>query len=380
MKINRPLLSIAIPTRNRQKYCIESIKHILSYDYQDFELVVHDHSDTREVEQFVSTLTDHRLIYIYTEEPLSSVQNMSRSIEMTNGEFICMIGDDDTVLSTIFKWAKYMKDNDVDSICPGYRPEYFWPNEETGNTGTLKLVQYNGMKEVENVNPIFRLEKLFEGGILDFPEYGLPRVYHGLVKKVVLDKIYKKIGSYFGGLSPDIYSAVSLSALVKNHIVIKETISILGACPLSTTSKGRANSDDGKFENTPHLWNNEDYVWDSLIPKYYCGEVIWAETAITATKDFGLNEVLKKFNRKLFNNITLSDNRHIKDIVMEAYFINVNLKDSKYNRFVYMFTSYVYQGLSFIQRAYRKIFLKSTHVYKGLDNIMLAAEKVKVDF
>ena len=76
------LLSIAIPTRNRQKYCIEAIKHILSYDNTDFELVIHDHSDDRAIEKFVSTIDDVRLKYIYTDEALSSVQNMSRSIEI----------------------------------------------------------------------------------------------------------------------------------------------------------------------------------------------------------------------------------------------------------------------------------------------------------
>ncbi len=377
MKENRPLLSVAIPTRNRQRYCIEAIKHILSYDNQDFELVVHDHSDNKEVADFVLTISDDRLKYIYTEEPLSSSENMSRSIEMASGEYVCMIGDDDTILPNIFKWAKYMKDNDIESLCPGYRPEYFWPNLETGNTGTLKLVQYKGMKEIEEVNPMLRLEKLFEDGILDFPEYGLPRIYHGLVKKEVLDKVHQKMGTYFAGLSPDIYSAVSLTALVKSHIVIKETISVFGVCPQSTSSKGRLNSDDGKFERTPHLKNNENYQWDSLIPKYYCGEVIWAETAITATKDFGLDNVLKKFNRGLFNNVTLADNRHITDIIMPAYFENIGKEDTKFNRFMYLFTSYVYQGLDFVKRAYRKVFLKETSVYENVEHISLAVEKIK---
>lgn len=372
---NKPLLSIAIPTRNRQVYCIEVIKHILSYSNENFELTVHDHSDDRQIEEFVLTLKDDRLKYVYTEEALSSVQNMSRSIEMTSGEYVCMIGDDDTILPAIFEWAEYMKDNNIDSICPGYRPEYFWPNEDTGNTGTLKLVQYKRMKEIEKVNPILRLEKLFEDGILDFPEYGLPRIYHGLVKKDILDKIYEKVGTYFGGLSPDIYSAVSLTALVKNHIIIKDTISILGACPLSTTSKGRLNSDEGLFENAPHLKNNENYEWDALIPKYYCGEVIWAETAITATKDFGLKKVLEKFNRKLFNNITLADNRHITDIIMEAYFENMNVKNNRLNRFIYLLNSYVYQILDLIKRGYRKVFLKSTRIYKDIESIALAASK-----
>jgi glycosyltransferase involved in cell wall biosynthesis len=371
----KPLLSIAIPTKNRQYYCIEAIKHILSYDNQDFELCIHDHSDDRTIEQFVSTIEDNRLKYIYTTEAIASSENMSRSIEMTHGEYICMIGDDDTILPTIFKWAKYMKKNGVDSICPGYRPEYFWPNEETGNKGTLKIVKYRNTQEIEKVNPMERLEKLFEDGILDFPEYSLPRVYHGLVKKMVLDNIYQKMDTYFAGLSPDIYSAVSLSALVKNHIVIKETISILGACPISTTSKGRLNSDDGKFENTPHLKNNANYQWDALIPKYYCGEIIWAETAITASKDFNLYTVLKKFNRKLFNNIALTDNRHITEIIMKAYFENINKKNNRFNRSVYLTNSYIYQGIDFIKRAYRKIFLKKTFVYKNIEHIEQAVKK-----
>ena len=199
MTQNKPLLSIAIPTRNRQYYCIEAIKHILSYDNQDFELCIHDHSDDRTIEEFVSTIDDKRLKYIYTTETLSSSENMSRSIQMTIGEYICMIGDDDTILPTIFKWAKYMKENDIDSICPGYRPEYYWPNKETGNTGTLKIVQHKYMKDIEKIEPMERLEKLFRNGIIDYQQYNLPRVYHGLIKKEVMDKIYKKMGTYFAG-------------------------------------------------------------------------------------------------------------------------------------------------------------------------------------
>lgn len=111
MAKDKPLLSISIPTKNRQYYCTEAIKHILSYDNQDFELCIHDHSDDRTIEEFVSTIEDKRLRYIYSTEALSSSENMSRSIEMTNGEYVCMIGDDDTVLPTIFKWVKYMKEN-----------------------------------------------------------------------------------------------------------------------------------------------------------------------------------------------------------------------------------------------------------------------------
>ena len=235
--------------------------------------------------------------------------------------------------------------------------------------------KYKNMKDIESVEPMKRLEKLFENGIIQYQQYNLPRVYHGLVKKDVLDKIYNKIGAYFGGLSPDIYSTVALSSLVKNHIVIKDACSIAGACPMSTSSKGRLNSDDGEFERTPHLLNNENYQWDLLIPKYYCGEIIWAETAISATKDFGLNKVLEKFNRNLFNYASLSYNRHITDIVMKAYFENINKKNNIINRGAYLVNSYIYSFQNFIIRALRKVFLKSTEKYTNIKDISIAEKK-----
>lgn len=375
MTNNKPLLSIAIPTRNRQIYCIDVIKHILSYEYKDFELCVHDHSDDRTIEKFVSTVEDDRLKYIYTTQNLSSVENMSRSIEMTQGEFVYMIGDDDTVLPNIFKWAEYMKSNNIESICPAYRPEYFWPNKETGNTGTLKIVRYKNMPSIEEVKPMERLGDLFKNGIIQFPKYHLPRVYHGIVSKELLDEIFYKVGSYFAGLSPDIYSTVALSSLVKKHYVINEACSIAGACPESTTSKGRLNSDDGKFERTPHLKNNEDYQWDYLIPKYYCGEVIWAESAITAARDFQLEPTLSKFNRKLFNNASLSYNRHISNIVIEAYFDNIKKENNSINRNMYILNSYTYQIKDFVKRGFSKLFLKTTSKNLNVKDIE-RAEKI----
>lgn len=377
MNKEKPLLSIAIPTKNRQYYCIEAIKHILSYDDQDFELCIHDHSDDRTIEDFVLTIDDKRLRYIYTTEAISSSENMSRSIQMTNGVYVYMIGDDDTVLPTIFKWAKYMKDNDIESICPGYRPEYFWPNNQTGNTGTLKIVQYKYMKEVEKIQPMERLEKLFKNGIIRYQQYNLPRVYHGLIKKEVIDKIYQKMGTYFAGLSPDIYSTVALSSLVKNHFVIKDACSIAGACPLSTTSHGKVGGYYGKLDMAPHFKNNENYIWNNKIPRYYSSTSILAETAIKAATDFKLNNTLNKFNSFNFNIASLSMNRKISNIIIEEYFINIKKKNNLLNKFKYLCNAYIFKLNDLIKRIYHKVFLKSTNIYKDIPNIKFAFEKIK---
>ena len=49
---NLPLLSIVIPTRNREFYCIQAIKHILSFENKDFELVIQDNSESKKIFDF----------------------------------------------------------------------------------------------------------------------------------------------------------------------------------------------------------------------------------------------------------------------------------------------------------------------------------------
>lgn len=361
------LLSVAIPTKNRQYYCIEVIKHILSYDNQNFELVIQDNSDDRTIEDFVSTIDDKRLKYVYTDEAISSVQNMSRSIEITSGEYVCMIGDDDTILPTIFEYAKFMKDNDIDSISPGFIPEYFWPNTETGNTGALKIIKTRFSSEYQQIEPLKRLEKLFKNGIVNYSSYNLPRVYHGLIKKDVLDKIYNQVGVYFAGLSPDIYSTVALSSLVKKHFLVKGTFTIAGVCPQSTTSQSRLGGHKGELQVAPHLKNNSNYNWDILIPKYYSVETIWAETAITAARDFKLDHIISLFDINKFNLHSFYINKDIKDIV---------IRESKNINFWIICNSYITYLKNLLKRIFNRIMLKQTTKYKNISHISACLEKL----
>ena len=107
--MSQPFLSIVIPTRNRQHYCIAAIENILSYDYPDLELCVHDNSDDDHIQQYLQSRTpDPRLTYKRIAEQLNSVDNMDRAIGMATGHYVCMIGDDDTILPHIFEVTEWM--------------------------------------------------------------------------------------------------------------------------------------------------------------------------------------------------------------------------------------------------------------------------------
>lgn len=280
---NKPLLSIVIPTRNREKYCIEAIRNILSYQEDCFELVIQDNSDSDDIENYIKTHSDRRLRYNRVKGRVNSVLNIRASVDFAEGEYVCMIGDDDTILPNLFAIVRWAKANNVKAITPKNNPAFFWNHDGTLNG---KLITQPTRSRIEWARPDERIAKLMKGGIIDYQQYCLPRLYHGLIRTDVLDMIRKKTGHVIGGLSPDIYLAISSSFYIDEYIITDFPISVQGAC-VQSTSVGNPR---GKFEDMPHLWNRGEYHWDILIPKYNSSQTIWAETALKAIDENGMSE------------------------------------------------------------------------------------------
>ncbi|MBK2111617.1 glycosyltransferase family 2 protein [Francisella tularensis subsp. novicida FSC159] len=371
----KPLLSICIPTKNRQYYCVEVIKHILAYNNENFELCIHDHSDDKSIESAIKVIKDKRLKYKYTKEEISSVENMSRSIEMASGKYICMIGDDDIVLPNIFECVDFMEANDVDSFCyGGIIPDYVWPNNK--ESGRLNIFSGKEIEKIVDKNVLEKkLKRLFRNGIINYQRYNLPRLYHGIIKKSVLDEISYKVGSYFRGLSPDIYSTVALSSLVSKHCISGCPISIAGVCSQSTSAQNRDGQHQGSLDKAIHLKNNKNYDWDSSVPKYYSVETIWAETAIKSAKHFDIN-VYQSFNLFLFTLFATFKNRNIFRIVSKEMFKPFTRKYIFKCMFVDIIFTLRFMVIELISRIYNKIF-KSKKTYYNLPHINLTVDIIE---
>lgn len=309
--MKQPLLSIAIPTRNRQKYCISAIEDILSHEYTNFEICVHDNSDNDQIAQYLLNRTyDSRLKYCYFPERLGSVSNMNKVISMTSGKYLIMIGDDDSILPELFKTVEWADLNGVDSICPKPMVDYFWPNSHPDyDCGLLKIPIFTGKIEKVDINK--QIGKLLSKGLIQYLVYYLPKVYHGIISRDLMNDIKIMTGHYFGGLSPDIYSSIALSSLVKNHYVIDYPISIAGICNKSSSSESIRNGHSGNLSSAPHFILRGEYHWDKMIPAYYSVETIWAESALKAFEEMGLADLRRKFNFNYFAAFALLRNRSI---------------------------------------------------------------------
>ena len=337
--MNNRLLSIVIPTRNREKYCIEAIKNILSYQEDCFELIIQDNSDSEDIGDFIMEIPDDRLRYCRVKGRVNSVINIRSSVDLAEGEYICMIGDDDTILPNIFSVVRWAKKNDVKAITPCNNPAFFWDHD-----GALKgkLITQPTKFRYKWAYPEERLKALMEGGIIDYQQYYLPRAYHGLMRSDVLKSIRDKTGHVIGGLSPDIYLAVSSCFYIDKYVITDFPISIQGAC-VQSTSVGNPR---GRFEDMPHLWNRGEYHWDILIPKYNSSQTIWAETALKAIEENGMNEKFRSlFDLNYFLSVFRIENKDRKNEIDELVGKSQLIPLRCYIRYYYSYSKIVFNAI-----------------------------------
>src|ERR1035437_10295551 len=98
--------------------------------------------------------------------------------------------------------------------------------------------------------------------MIDYLSFDFPKVYHGIVSKDLFDKVKFATGHYFGGLSPDIFAAMSLSLFAKRFIVIDYPFTIGGVCKSSSTAQNMGGGHRGELITAPHLYLRGNYTWD----------------------------------------------------------------------------------------------------------------------
>ncbi|MCL0096230.1 glycosyltransferase [Thermodesulfovibrionales bacterium] len=300
---NSPLLSIVIPTRNRQEYAISAITSILSISASDLELVVQDNGDSNELECYIlNNVNDARLRYNYTPTPLSFVDNFDAAVRLASGKYLCIIGDDDGVNPEIIEATRWADMNDIDALKPTVGVGYLWPGSGVPSTpftkvspnGVLTIKPFSG--QVIKPDSAVEMRKVVQSGGWRYLETDLPRLYHGIVKRECLNKVREKTGAFFGGLSPDIFAALAIANFAKNVISIDYPLTIAGACKPSGSVASQRGEHVGDLEDAPHFRHRGHYEWADIVPRFYSVQTIWADTTIAALKALERDDILRDFN------------------------------------------------------------------------------------
>lgn len=306
------LLSIIIPTKNRQYYCLNAIKQILSHGWNNVEICVQDNSDENSLEKEIESLGVDNINYHYHSGILSFVDNFSEAVSLAHGDYLCMIGDDDGVLPEIMSLLKDMVKQDADAAIPALNFIYFWPSKqnivENGEKGTLVSHlhrEYTKLK-AKRVNNHRALIRLLKNGVQNYISLDMPRLYHGIVRRDTLEKIKEQVGNYFSGLTPDMYMATALSLVCNKVVRTNYSVTISGICPTSGSSDSATGKHTGDLNQAPHFRGHENYKWDNLVPAFYSVDTIWADTLFHALRDFKREDLLLYYNLSLFSGICIN--------------------------------------------------------------------------
>lgn len=300
------LISILIPTRNRQKYCVQAVRQIANLNISELEIVVQDNSDDTSLEKELHSIQAD-IHYHHHPGELSFVDNFNEAILQANGKYLCMIGDDDGILPNIIKVTEMADKEGYDAVIPGLNSVYCWPSEKpfikNAEDGYLCLSYIRNQKT--DIDCKTELSKLMEQAGQNYQSLNLPRLYHGIVKAETVYKIKEKNGSFFGGLTPDIYMAVALCFVCTKTVKIDYPVTISGICPRSGSSDSATGKHTGRLEDAPHFRGHKAYNWDPKAPRIYSVESIWAETAMHALHDFCADDLYFNFRIDILDGICL---------------------------------------------------------------------------
>jgi hypothetical protein len=277
------LLSIAIPTKNRQKYLTILIDELLSSTRQDFEIVVQDNSDSESLRAWIDDRNDPRLRYDYYAGWISVVDNCDRAILACSGDFICMLGDDDGIMldESLDELAAAHSDG-VDAVM-GPVINYIWPDlnhpliDHYG--GKLYLRPVKGTTTSDDLLKLGR-RVVDHGGAMGLED--LPCVYHGFIRRSALKKLYAITGSFFPGPSPDMANAIGLTAVLTKLRRASPVLVITGHSISSTAGAGTQRKHHGPVEDQRHLPSDTVQTWYPDVPFFWSGPTIYAQSLLRA--------------------------------------------------------------------------------------------------
>lgn len=326
MKI--PLVSVIIPTKNRQKYAELTIRQIANMK-KNIEIIIQDNSDDISLYEKIEDLVDDKWVkYYYESHPLSMSQNYNSAAEKVTGKYLFAIGDDDGVLPNIIQCAEWMEKNGVDALKPAKDLVYFYPGVlEWPRSSCLKYRKYAGNYFFSN--PEAGVISLLDDGGCNYQNKNVVGSYHGLVNMDIMREVKRITGKYYDGLVPDMYSVVCISLLPKiKFATLDYPISLPGVCSSSGSAVGRTISlGKIKVKDSPHLKMEPGFQWSTLTPKYYASETIWAETMLYALQKMNRSDLIDKYYNEwaLIYHLFFKYNEHI-NIIKD----NLSMDQKKY--------------------------------------------------
>lgn len=93
--VQKPLVSVIIPTYNRPEYLKEAIKSAVQQKYRNIEIIVSDNCSTKSPQAIVESFQDSRIRFWRNATNLGMFANTMNALKMARGKYVACLYDDD---------------------------------------------------------------------------------------------------------------------------------------------------------------------------------------------------------------------------------------------------------------------------------------------
>jgi glycosyltransferase involved in cell wall biosynthesis len=191
----KPQISVCVPTYNGAKFLRECLDSILSQTFSEFELLIVDDCSSDSTVEIAHEYAakDDRIVVSNNTQNLGLVGNWNRCIELSNGEWIKFVFQDDTIapdcLSKLFVATKLGK------------PIVYCHREFIFEAGTNEVIETGYLNHLSNRNPFGETVDISADRYADM---ALKNIGINLVGEPTSVMLHKSIFYKFGCFNPNI--------------------------------------------------------------------------------------------------------------------------------------------------------------------------------
>lgn len=335
-----PLLTIVIPTKNRQHTLNDLIDYFLSFDLHKIEVIIEDNSDF--INQKIINLENKHIVYNHTSNPRSMVENCEIAVSRANGCFVTMLGDDDGIDIDLTIDLITKKDYDF-YLSPNCT--YYWPGLKRRIYGARPYGfqwKYAVINSCE-IDPKKELKRVLNVGGTDI--LNMPRLYQGVVKREFLEKIKSLTGYYLNAAMPDMSSSAALAIFCEKGYLHSKPFIINGASSNSGGGLGASGKHVGTLENAYGLTAEQVNQWPSEVPRFWTGGTVWSSSFMVTLKKLGRKDLLNDINIQYIYSYIIAYHFH-------QYYSILGLNNLKFINFIYATPLFLLRIKSLINNLY----------------------------
>jgi len=271
----KPLLSICVPSRNRQYYFQKTIEALVRNPRTDVEFVFADNSDDPSImnDYMVALSKDPRVVYLPSaDRTLSMIDNWERTVSASTGDWVSVVGDDDYIDPDLAIVLRKSTAANPDLEAFGWAVgHYTWPAEDVSIASIF--IPFNAtVVKVPRSEPLKRMFRWFEAAAM--PNSGFS-IYHAAVSRPLLERIKSLFGgAYFDNPMVDYDMAMKVIVAGKEFAFCARPFSIMGSCSLSNSyAVGRLEAMEERYNlfiaelgrNLDENYDFQDFPFSSLL-------------------------------------------------------------------------------------------------------------------